>query len=136
MPPVGRWLVTILRPDLTDAVSIAPNPLFMAGWVGMLVTGLNMIPISQLDGGHVSYAIFGRRSCWLARTVLIGAISVIVLFGRLNWIALVVIVTLLGTDHPPVRNDAQGPGTLRRVLGLVSLLIPLVTFMPEPLVLN
>lgn len=136
MPPVGRWLVTILRPDLTDAVSIAPNPLFMAGWVGMLVTGLNMIPISQLDGGHVSYAIFGRRSCWLARTVLMAAISVIVLFGQLNWIALVVIVTLLGTDHPPVRNDAQGPGTLRRVLGLVSLLIPLVTFMPEPLVLN
>lgn len=135
MPLVGQWLVAVLRPDLAGAESIAPNPAFMAGWVGMLVTGLNMIPISQLDGGHVSYAIFGRRSCWLARGILIGAISAIVLLGRINWIALVVIVTLLGADHPPVRDDDRGPGGLRRGLGLVSLLIPLVTFMPEPLLL-
>jgi len=136
MPPVGRWMMSLLRPDLSPMASIAPNPAFMAGWVGMLVTGLNMIPISQLDGGHVSYAIFGRRSCWLARGILIAAISTIVLLGTINWIALVVIVTLLGTDHPPVRDDARGPGVWRRVVGGVSLLIPLVTFMPEPLVLN
>ena len=135
LPLVGQWLVAVLRPDLVGAASIAPNPAFMAGWVGMLVTGLNMIPISQLDGGHVSYAIFGRRSCWLARGILIAAISAIVLLGRLNWIALVVIVTMLGTDHPPVRDNHRGPGGLRRGLGLVSLLIPLVTFMPEPLLL-
>lgn len=136
MPPVGRWMVLLLRPDLAGVESIAPNAAFMAGWVGMLVTGLNMIPISQLDGGHVSYAIFGRRSCWLARGVLIAAITAIVLLGKINWIALVVIVTLLGTDHPPVRDDARGPGAVRRAVGLVSLLIPLVTFMPEPLVLT
>jgi Zn-dependent protease len=136
MPPVGRWMVSLLRPDLASNVSIAPNAAFMAGWVGMLVTGLNMIPISQLDGGHVSYAIFGRRSCWLARGVLIAAITAIVLLGKINWIALVVIVTLLGTDHPPVRDDARGPGAVRRAVGLVSLLIPFVTFMPEPLVLT
>ena len=136
MPPVGRWMVSLLRPDLLSQASIAPNALFIAGWVGMLVTGLNMIPISQLDGGHVSYAVFGRRSCWLARGILISAILAIVLLGTINWIALVVIVTLLGTDHPPVRDDARGPGAVRRVLGLLSLLIPLATFMPEPFVLN
>jgi membrane-associated protease RseP (regulator of RpoE activity) len=106
----------------------------MAGWVGMLVTGLNMIPISQLDGGHVSYAIFGRRSCWIARSILILSISAIVLLGKINWLALVVIVTLLGADHPPVRENATGPGTFRTILGLLALLIPVVTFMPEPLV--
>lgn len=136
MPPVGRWMVSLLRPDLAANVSIAPNAAFMAGWVGMLVTGLNMIPISQLDGGHVSYAIFGRRSCWLARGVLIAAIAAIIVLGKINWIALVVIVTLLGTDHPPVRDDARGPGAVRRAIGLVSLLIPFVTFMPEPLLLT
>lgn len=136
MPPVGRWMVSLLRPDLASAATIAPNAAFMAGWVGMLVTGLNMIPISQLDGGHVAYAIFGRRSCWLARGILITAIAAIVILGAINWIALVVIVTLLGTDHPPVRDDASGPGAVRTVLGLVSLLIPLVTFMPEPVLLD
>lgn len=134
MPLVGKWMVAMLRPDLANVVSIAPNPAFMAGWVGMLVTGLNMIPISQLDGGHVSYAIFGRRSCWIARSILILSISAIVLLGKINWLALVVIVTLLGADHPPVRENATGPGTFRTILGLLALLIPVVTFMPEPLV--
>lgn len=136
MPLVGKWMIAMLRPNLANVASIAPNPAFMAGWVGMLVTGLNMIPISQLDGGHVSYAIFGRRSCWLARSILILSISAIVLLGKINWLALVVIVTLLGTDHPPVRENATGPGTFRTILGLLALLIPLVTFMPEPLVLE
>ena len=72
----------------------------------------------------------------MAFSILISAILAIVLLGTINWIALVVIVTLLGTDHPPVRDDARGPGAVRRVLGLLSLLIPLATFMPEPFVLN
>jgi membrane-associated protease RseP (regulator of RpoE activity) len=107
----------------------------MAGWVGLLVTGLNMIPISQLDGGHVSYAIFGRRAHWIARSVLIASIAAIVILGRTNWIAMVVIVTLLGTDHPPIRADGRPLGLVRTVLGVLSFLIPIVTFMPEPLLL-
>ncbi|NBT13123.1 MAG: site-2 protease family protein [Planctomycetia bacterium] len=132
-PPVAAWLQSRLRPDLAPGASIAPNPLFMAGWVGLLVTGLNMIPVSQLDGGHVSYAIFGRRAHWIARAILLAAIAAIVVLGRYNWIAMVVIVALMGTDHPPIRDDGEPLGLGRTLLGLVSLLIPIVTFMPEPL---
>jgi len=95
-----------------------------------------MIPISQLDGGHVSYAVFGRRAHWIARGVLIASITAIVLLGRTNWIAMVVIVTLLGTDHPPIRNDGRPLGLARTAMGLLSFLIPIVTFMPEPLLLD
>jgi len=132
-PPVAVWMQSLLRPDLGAAQSIAPNPLFMAGWVGLLVTGLNMIPVSQLDGGHVSYAVFGRRAHWIARGILLAAITAIVVLGRYNWIAMVVIVAFMGTDHPPIREDGRPLGLGRTLLGLVSLLIPIVTFMPEPL---
>jgi membrane-associated protease RseP (regulator of RpoE activity) len=105
----------------------------MAGWVGLLVTGLNMIPISQLDGGHVACAVFGRRGNWLARAVLLAAIATIVALGQYNWVVMVVVVTLLGVDHPPIRDADRPPGRLRTILGLAALLIPVVTFMPEPL---
>jgi membrane-associated protease RseP (regulator of RpoE activity) len=108
----------------------------MAGWVGLLVTGLNMIPISQLDGGHVAYAVFGRRGNWLARAVLLAAIATIVGLGQYNWVVMVVVVTLLGVDHPPIRDEDRPPGALRTCLGLVAFLIPLLTFMPEPLAID
>ena len=136
MPPLASGILRLIRPDIAPGGTIAPNALFMAGWVGLLVTGLNMIPISQLDGGHVSYAVFGRRAHWIARGVLIASITAIVLLGRTNWIAMVVIVTLLGTDHPPIRNDGRPLGLARTAMGLLSFLIPIVTFMPEPLLLD
>ena len=136
LPPIAAWMLKLLRPELAAGAAIEPNALLMAGWVGMLVTGLNMIPISQLDGGHIIYALFGERSKWIARTVLISAIAAIVLLGRINWVVMVVIVTLLGADHPPTRDDGQPLGPVRTALGLLSLLIPLVTFMPEPLTLE
>lgn len=136
LPLLARGLLAWVRPDLAPATTIAPNALFMAGWVGLLVTGLNMIPISQLDGGHVAYAVFGRRGNWLARTVLLAAIATIVVLGQYNWVVMVVVVTLLGVDHPPIRDEDRPPGPLRTLLGLAAFLIPILTFMPEPLAID
>ena len=136
LPPLAAWMLGALRPDLVAGLTIAPNALFMAGWVGLLVTGLNMIPVSQLDGGHIAAAVFGRRSVWIARGTLLAAIAGIVLFGRYNWVVMVVMVAFIGTDHPPIRDADRPLGTLRTVLGLLAFIIPLVTFMPEPLALD
>ena len=134
LSPLACWILAVVRPDA--ATGIEPNALFMAGWVGLLVTGLNMIPVSQLDGGHVSYAIFGRLSKWVARSVLAGAVVAIAVLGLYNWIAMVVIVMLMGTDHPPIREDGRPLGRGRLVIGLLALLIPVITFMPEPLLIE
>ena len=133
LAPLAHWIQQAVRPDLPAGMTVAPNAAFMAGWVGLLVTGLNMIPISQLDGGHICHALFGRRGNWLARAVLLVAIGTVVVSGQFNWVLMLVIVTLLGVDHPPIRDDGSTLGAGRTVLGLLSLLIPLVTFMPEPL---
>jgi len=135
LPLGGQWLLGWMRPDLAGAL-IRPNALFMAGWVGLLVTGLNMMPMSQLDGGHVIYALFGERSKWLARGVLLAAIAAIIVTGRTNWTLMVVLVTLIGIDHPPVHDEGPPLDRRRTALGLLSLLIPVLTFMPEPLLLD
>ncbi|MBC8873151.1 MAG: site-2 protease family protein [Planctomycetes bacterium] len=107
------------------------NPYYMAGWVGLLVTGLNMLPVSQLDGGHVIYTVFGKRAHWIARSFMIMAITYIFVAGAWMWSLMVILVLLIGTDHPPTRDDTVPLGWFRIALGLVSLLIPLLCFPPN-----
>lgn len=109
------------------------NPYYMAGWVGLLITGLNMLPVSQLDGGHVIYTLFGKRAHWIARGFMILAIAYIVYAKVLIWSLMVLLVLLLGTDHPPTRDDSVPLGWFRTALGLVSLAIPILCFPPNPL---
>ena len=103
------------------------NPLLMAGWVGMLVTGLNMLPVSQLDGGHVSYALLGRRAHSLARTLLVASIVYIILFDEgYMWVLMLVVVILLGVDHPPTADDRVPLTRRQRVIGWLALTLPVL----------
>jgi Zn-dependent protease len=82
-PLIFRLLTELLRPDYPTPASFCLhqfNPMLMAGWVGILVTGLNMLPVSQLDGGHVSYALMGRGAHRLARGLVVAAIAAIVIW--------------------------------------------------------
>jgi Zn-dependent protease len=107
------------------------NPYFMAGWVGLLITGLNMLPVSQLDGGHVIYTLFGKRAHWIARAFMLGAIGYIIYKEAWMWSLMILLVLLIGTDHPPTRDDSVKLGWFRTGLGLASLSIPLLCFPAE-----
>ena len=133
-PLLVRWLIGVLRPDLGEVTRIPisqVNSLFMAAWVGLFVTGLNMLPISQLDGGHVIYALFLRRGHYLARGFLIFVILYIVFANAVMWIVMLVLVVLIGTDHPPTANDRIPLGRFRTILGATSLVIPVICFPPH-----
>jgi membrane-associated protease RseP (regulator of RpoE activity) len=100
----------------------------------MLITGLNMMPVSQLDGGHVSYALFGRRPAHaLAWLVVAAAIVFIVHWGRYEWTPMLALVVLLRPAHPPTSDDYVPLGWGRRLIGLASLLIPILCFVPMPI---
>jgi membrane-associated protease RseP (regulator of RpoE activity) len=130
-PLIFRLLTNYLRPELPPGTVLNVfHPLLMAGWVGMLVTGLNMLPVSQLDGGHVIYGLFGRKAHLVARTFLVMAIASIIIFQQYNWSIMLILVILLGVDHPPTRDDSVKLGPLRCVVGALSLLIPVFCFTP------
>lgn len=134
-------LVTSLTPYLRDVpagqvLSWSDNPFLWAGWFGLLVTGLNMMPVSQLDGGHVIHALFGRNARWIARIFLVTVIALMVAFAATQWILMLILVLIIGPDHPPSADDSVDIGWFRRVLGFVSLAIPVLCFPPEPLIIH
>ncbi len=132
-PLIFTLLIDYLRPDLPGNSVLYMsqfNPLLMAGWVGMLVTGLNMLPISQLDGGHVAYALLGRRGHLLARGLVVVAIISILIWEAYMWVVMLVLVILMGVDHPPTADDCAPLGWPRRLIGYASLAIPILCFPP------
>ncbi len=119
----------------TGATLIA-NPIFMAGWFGLLVTGLNMMPVSQLDGGHVIHALFGTHGRWVARAFFVTVVLLMAYFGTAQWILMLVLVVIIGVSHPPSADDTVNIGTFRRILGAASLAIPILCFPPVPLTIH
>lgn len=107
------------------------NPFFAAAWVGFLITGLNMMPVGQLDGGHVSYTLFGRKtSSRIAEATVILAIAFMVYVQQLVLVVMVLLILLIGTTHPPTSDDTVPIGPLRWVIGFGSLAIPILCFPP------
>ena len=140
LPLAMRLLIDYTHPGQYDASAgfdlTRANPWFMAGWVGLLVTGLNMLPVSQLDGGHVTYALFGRKAHWIARGFMLVAFlyMAFMLFAyavQPTWVLMIVLVLMIGTDHPPTRDDTARLGWLRTAIGYASLLIPIFCFVPN-----
>jgi membrane-associated protease RseP (regulator of RpoE activity) len=120
-PLLMKWMIPYAQPGVSSDTYFVTNPLLMAGWVGCFVTGLNMLPISQLDGGHVSYAVFGRYADLVANWFFFTTIGYIIIYEQHQWILMLLIVMMIGIHHPPTANDDVPIGWPRRVLGLASL---------------
>lgn len=126
-------LAARLHPELPADQIYQSNPFYLAGWLGMLITGLNMMPVSQLDGGHVAYAVFGRWSRYLARALIVGVLIAVTWYGQTQWVMMLFILFMIGIDHPPTRNDRARIGVARRIIGLIALLIPIFCLAPTPI---
>jgi len=114
------------------------NPVWFATWVGLLMTSLNLLPVGQLDGGHVVYSVFGRRGHRLiARSIyaIVVGLAVYSLWhhGWLGWVVYAVILTLvLRIGHPPVIDEREQLGTARKLVAAIGLIVFLLCFMPAP----
>lgn len=138
LPLAARWLIHWINPvgyaGQNEITINHVNPLFMAGWVGLLVTALNMMPVGQLDGGHITYTMFGRSAHLIARLFMLLAVCYMIYFNTYSMVVMAVLIFIIGIDHPPTNNDQVPLGWFRYVLGCCTLIIPLVCLSPVAII--
>lgn len=134
-PLLFRWAAHLMWGDVPDSLSLNLHPMAFAAWFGMLATALNLIPIGQFDGGHIVYAVLGRRAAW----VTLGAVALAIGLSvySTSWILWTVLAVFLlykfGWRHPPVWDEQEPLDPARRWVALVALLILIACFTPAPI---
>ncbi|MFH1081003.1 MAG: site-2 protease family protein [Pseudomonadota bacterium] len=121
----------IVHGYLLDECNLVLHPIAFSGWIGLLVTCLNLLPVGQLDGGHVAYAIFGPRQRIVA-AIVIAVLILLGLTGWSGWLVWAAILLLMGTRHPRVVYEWVPLDDTRKVIGWVTLVIFVMTFSPTP----
>ncbi len=118
-----------------DGLTINMHPMVFAAWFGLLATALNLFPIAQLDGGHISYAVFGRRSTTITFAAL--AVAAVLTILSLSWIVwtlmIVAMLFIAGPRHPPVMDEAMPLDPGRRYLALFAVVMFVLCFTPAPI---
>ncbi len=114
-----------------EGYDILLNPVAFAGWIGFFVTSLNLIPIGQLDGGHIAYGVLRERHHVVSK-ILIVFLVILGIFYWHGWIVWAVLLIILGTYHPPVLYWEMPLLQSRKVISYIALIIFILTFIPTP----
>ena len=124
------FLARISIGSLPPGQDVVLHPLAFAGWVGLLVTALNLLPVGQLDGGHIMYALFWKRSKILS-TIFYAIFLFICLFYYVGWFLFVIVLAFV-RRHPPTINDGLPLDIKRKILGIFALIVFILAFTPVP----
>ena len=120
---------------IPDDQALYVHPMGLAAWFGLLATALNLFPFGQLDGGHITYALFGERARWLSMATLAGTLALAA--ASLSWAAwtvmLLAMTALQGVGHPPTGDDTQPLGRTRLALAVAAALVFVLSFTPRPI---
>ena len=125
------FLSNIILNYQSGSQDILLHPVAFAGWIGLFVTSLNLIPVGQLDGGHIAYALFGEKHFFFSKVLII----IMVFLGLLlweGWTIWAILLLILGTRHPPVLYWEVPLDYRRKFIGWLALVIFVLTFIPVP----
>lgn len=117
------------------------HPIAFAGWVGIFITALNLIPIGQLDGGHILYALLRRKAHPVAIALLSSAAASVLVVSVWNptvwgWLVMITLLFVMGPRHPPTADDHAPLGPWRVLLGWLILLFVPLGFTPTPFMIR
>lgn len=128
-----RGLRYLVIGPLPAGKDIQEHPMVIAGWFGLLVTMLNLVPIGQLDGGHLTYALFGDRARALGKLMALGML-VLCIFYSAGWLLwLIVTAKFIGFRHPPVIDEQAPLSPVRKLTCALCFIALLACVMPVPL---
>ncbi len=133
MPLLLQGLGTIILGEIPDNHIIIPHPLAIAGWAGLFVTSINLLPMGQLDGGHIVRGLFPNHY----REIYYGVAAVLLFLGilwpgYLVWVFLAVFITKM--DHPGPLDDVSELKNRHKLYALAALLVLILSFMPVPII--
>jgi membrane-associated protease RseP (regulator of RpoE activity) len=134
-PLLFKLLSWLALGPMTPEQNVILHPVAFAGWIGLLVTALNLLPVGQLDGGHVAYALFPEYH----RYISLGVIGLLVVCGVVfwhGWLLWAVLLVFLGWRHPPPYQFWVPLDRRRRVLGIITIVVFGLTFSPAPFVIG
>lgn len=126
--PLAMQLVELLFPA---AEGYMMHPTLFAGWLGLFVTGINLLPAGQLDGGHIARSVLGDNTKWLGMATI--AILLLLSFSYAGWLIFAVLIYFLGIFHPPPLNDITPLDKRRKAVAGLALVLLLLCFMPLPI---
>jgi membrane-associated protease RseP (regulator of RpoE activity) len=131
VPILFKIIQAIVLRDIPDHMDIILHPIGYAGWVGLFVTALNLIPVGQLDGGHIMYALLGRKSKYVYR-IVVGILAIICVIYNPQWVILVILLIFFGFRHPPTLDDYYPLDWKRKSLGIGMIILFVLSFTPIP----
>lgn len=130
-PLLSKILTAAFFPNSGAGQDLILHPVAFAGWVGLLVTAMNLFPLGQLDGGHVSYAVFGPRARTISR-VFLGLFVVMGIFFWMGWLVWALLILALGLRHPRTWDEDAPLGRKRTLLAAFALVMFALSFIPDP----
>ncbi|MCZ6632363.1 MAG: site-2 protease family protein [bacterium] len=148
---LSAWIGQLVIGHLPEGYDVMLHPVAFAGWLGLFVTVLNLLPMGQFDGGHIVYAIFGRRHAWITKGTLVALalfwavgppydwmqapdVFSVWLEGRWpGWLVWLFMGSIMGRRHPPPDDPYLPLDPVRKWVGYVSLVIFVLCFIPRPI---
>ena len=137
-PLLFRLIAQMFRINLDNSVV---NSFYLAAWVGSLVTALNLMPVGQLDGGHGAFALFGQRAHWWIGRVAFGLMLITTIFGWLwfrspvMFLYVVLLAVMLRVRHPQP-EQMEPLGLARTIIGVITLIVFALCFLPFPITIG
>ncbi|MBI4458715.1 MAG: site-2 protease family protein [Acidobacteria bacterium] len=132
-PFLFQFLGWLAHGSIGNNMDTLLHPLAFAGWAGMFVTALNLLPIGQLDGGHIIHALFGTRSRMIAQGMFGGLAIYSLARQNFVWVPLLVFLLFLGIRHPRSMDDDYPLGRTRKALGALLAAIFILCFSLVPI---